>query len=123
MTAIIHFSTVQAEASLDHPRPERLLSAHNPARLTRNFYTHASGALSAGEWCCEPGRWRIAFAASKAEYFHVLEGRLSIADESGLAVHFRAGEGGVIPAGFTGVFTVHEAVRKHYVVFELGDAQ
>lgn len=118
MPQIIHFSRAEAEPELDYPRPERLLSEHNPRRLTRNFYTDPSGMLSTGEWCCEPGRWRIAFAANKMEYFNVLSGSLSIEDENGASVSFQPGEGGVIPAGFRGVFTVLTPVRKHYVVLE-----
>lgn len=118
MPEIIHFSRAEAETQVDYPRPDRLLSEHNPRRLTRNFYTDPSGMLSAGEWRCEPGRWRIAFAANKMEYFHVLSGSLCIESEAGDCTNFQAGEGGVIPAGFRGVFTVLTPVRKHYVVLE-----
>jgi len=121
LATILHFGQETAEVQVDHPRPDRLLSAHSPRRETRNFYTHPSGVFSAGEWRCESGRWHIVFAADKAEYFHVLEGRLSIEDEMGRRVEFLPGQGGVIPAGFKGVFTVHESVRKHYVVLELGE--
>lgn len=118
MPEIIHFSHAEAEVEVDFPRPDRLLSEHSPRRLTRNFYTDPSGSFSAGEWRCEPGRWRIAFAANKAEYFHVLQGRLCIENEAGQRTEFGAGEAGVIPAGFRGVFTVLTPVCKHYVVFE-----
>ena len=113
---IVHFSLAQAPVEVDYPRPDRLLSEHNPRRETCNFY--AAGGVSAGIWSCEPGRWRIAFAGHKHEYFHVLEGRLAIEDEQGLRREFGPGEAGLIPAGFRGVFQVLEPVRKHYVVIE-----
>ena len=64
----------------------------------------------------ETGRWRIAFAADKEEFFAVLEGRVRLWDADGVAVEVRAGDAAVIPAGFRGEFEVCEPVRKFYVV-------
>lgn len=97
------------------PKPERLV-AGNPARTTWNHFER--NGMSAGLWACEPGAWRIAFAADTNEFFHVLEGRIRITDASGHAQEFGPGDACVIPAGFTGLFEVLEAVRKHYVLVE-----
>lgn len=99
----------------DHPRPDRRL-AGNPLRSTWNLYD-AQG-VSAGIWACEPGAWHIAFADDKDEYFHVLAGRLRIADQDGNTKEFGPGDACIIPAGFRGIFEVLEAVRKHYVLIE-----
>jgi len=99
----------------DHPKPGRLVRG-NPLRATRNLYASADGQLSCGIWNCEVGAWKIDFPASKEEYFHVLEGRIRITGESGVAAEFGPGQACVIPAGFKGLFEVLEPVSKHYVV-------
>ena len=102
-------------AEFDHPRPDRLVEG-NPLRTTWNHFTHKG--VDAGVWACEPGAWRIAFAPGKDEFFHVLQGQIQITNEEGVSKHFGPGDAGVIPAGFTGVFEVLEAVRKHYVIVD-----
>jgi uncharacterized cupin superfamily protein len=101
----------------DRPRPDRLLRG-NPARHTWSLFQSARGDVDCGVWTCETGAWRIAFAANKDEFFHVLAGRLRITGEDGEAREFGPGDAGVIPAGFSGTFEVIEPVRKHYVVIE-----
>ena len=64
------------------------------------------------------GAWRIAFDERSDEYFHVLEGRIRISDEHGVASEFGPGDACVIPAGFTGTFTVLAPVKKHYVMIK-----
>lgn len=111
------FTGATTAPEYDRPRPERLV-AGNPLRTTWNHYAH--GGMAAGVWACEPGAWRIAFAAGKDEFFHVLEGRIRIIDDVGVAREFGPGDACVIPAGFTGLFEVLEPVRKHYVLIERG---
>ena len=113
------FHQQHPEAVLDYPKPERLVRG-NPARHTWNHFSSSQGDVSAGIWACEPGAWRIAFAANKDEFFTVLEGRVRITDADGLAHEVGPGEAAVIPAGFAGVFEVLEAVRKYYVVVDRG---
>lgn len=109
------FAGAATPPEFDRPRPDRLVSG-NPLRTTCNHYGHAG--LSAGIWSCEVGAWRIAFAEGKDEFFHVLEGRIRITDEDGLAREFGPGDACVIPGGFNGLFEVLEPVRKHYVVMD-----
>lgn len=116
--AIIHFSTIdQRQPTIDCPSADRSLGIP-PQRTTWEAYSGEKEALSIGEWECEPGAWRITFHAHRHEFFHVLSGRLRLIDTAGLATDFGPGEAGVIPAGFTGVFEVVEAVRKRYVMFD-----
>ena len=103
--------------SVDHPRADRLLRG-NPRRETWPLYESADGVTSVGIWSCEPGMWRIAFAAGKEEYFFVLEGHVRLHDAQGVAVDVRVGEAAVIPAGFEGAFEVVQAVRKHFVLVD-----
>jgi uncharacterized protein len=112
---LTHFTGAATTPSFDHPRPDRLEEG-NPLRTTWNHYENRG--VSAGVWACEPGAWRIAFAEGKDEFFHVLEGRICISDAENVACEFGPGDAGVIPSGFTGVFRVLEAVRKHYVIID-----
>lgn len=116
--AIVRFDTPAGEPELDRPRRDRL-EAGDPLRRTWTLYEAPQGDLSAGLWACEVGRWRIAFPAGKDEYFFLLEGIVRLHDgERGSYTEFRAGQGGVIPGGFTGAFEVVEPVRKHFVVVD-----
>lgn len=115
LTAFAHADT---PASVDRPRPERLVDG-NPLRTTWNHFER--DGMSAGLWSCAPGAWRIAFADDTDEFFHVLSGRIRITDEAGLARVFGPGEACVIPAGFKGVFEVLEPVTKHYVFVKRGE--
>ena len=116
--AIVRFDAPTGEPALDRPRRDRL-EAGDPLRRTWTLYEAPQGDLSAGIWSCEVGRWRIAFPAGKDEYFFLLEGVVRLHDgERGGCTEFRAGQGGVIPGGFTGAFEVVEPVRKHFVVVD-----
>lgn len=55
---------------------------------------------------------------SAARLSEVLEGRIRIIDDAGVAHAFGPGDACVIPAGFTGLFEVLEPVRRHYVLIE-----
>ena len=112
---LTHFATADSQPAFDYPRPDRLEEG-NPLRTTWNHYEH--NGVNAGLWACEPGAWRIEFAEGKDEFFHVIEGRIRITNSEGVARDFGPGDAGVIPAGFTGVFRVLEAVRKHYMIID-----
>lgn len=115
MPQLVAFSAAVSEPAFDHPRPDRLVHG-NPLRTTWAHYENALDGISCGVWACEQGAWRIAFDEHSHEYFHVLEGRLRITDEAGLAQEFGPGEACLIPAGFNGTFEVLEPVRKHYMM-------
>lgn len=115
MPALVAFADAVSAPAHDHPKPERLVKG-NPLRTTWEHYSNPSGEVSCGVWACEPGAWRIAFDECSDEYFHVLEGRIRIADAEGNAREFGPGDACVIPAGFNGTFEVLEPVKKHYMM-------
>ena len=102
---------------LDQPRAERRVQGA-PQRKT--WTLHESGPMSAGVWECEPGRWRIVFPPQRQEFFHVLQGRVRLHDAAGACTEIGPGQGAVIPPGFEGEFEVLEAVRKQFVLVDLG---
>jgi len=115
MKTIVLLDTTEPDTpTLDRPRPDRLV-AGTPLRKT--WLLHEAGPASAGVWECEPGRWRIAFPATRQEYFHVLSGRVRLHGPDG-ATDIGPGQGAVIPPGFEGEFEVLEAVRKQFVLVD-----
>ncbi|MBV1776650.1 DUF861 domain-containing protein [Burkholderiaceae bacterium DAT-1] len=102
---------------IDRPREDRRVQG-NPERTTFNHYDSPDKMVSAGIWQCQPGKWRIQFAADKEEFFAVLAGRVRVADAQDQGHEVGPGEALVIPAGFTGSFEVIEAVRKYYVIVD-----
>lgn len=117
MSALIAFTDPAPAAVEDRPAAGRAIG-QAPRRLTAERYAAEDGALSIGDWACEPGAWRIRFHPGRHEFFHVLEGRIRITDEAGTAREFGPGDACVIPAGFAGVFEVLEAVKKRYVMLD-----
>ena len=115
--SLITFERSDVPVTHDHPKPERLVRG-NPLRRTYSHYASAGGEVDAGIWECEPGAWNIDFAATRDEFFHVLEGRIRITSAAGEAKEFGPGMPCVIPAGFKGLFEVLEPVRKIYVMIE-----
>jgi len=117
MPALIHFSDPAPAPVEDRPAPERSIGTP-PRRLSAERYSADDGALSMGDWACEPGAWRIAFHPARHEFFQVIRGRLRIVDAVGQAREFGPGDSGIIPAGFVGTFEVLEAVTKRYVMLD-----
>jgi len=115
--SVIHFADPAPAAVEDHPAVERAIGAP-PRRLTAERYAADNGALSIGDWHCEPGAWRIAFHPGRHEFFQVISGRLRIVDTKGVVREFGPGDAGIIPAGFTGTFEVLERVSKRYVMLD-----
>lgn len=84
------------------PRPRMNVTATSP-----------SGAISAGVWCCRPSRFTFIYDTD--EYVHLVEGRVTVV--AGRHVH-QLGPGSTVmfPKGLTTEWTVHEAVRKVFVL-------
>lgn len=115
--ALIHFADPAPAAVEDRPAPERAIGPA-PRRLTAERYAADGGAISMGDWSCEPGAWKIRFHGRRHEFFHVLEGRIRISDANGTAREYGPGDACIIPAGFEGIFEVLEAVKKRYVMLD-----
>ena len=97
------------------PAPERLISGH-PAQTMHNLFTSADGRFNSGIWECEPGAWRVIF--SESEFCHLIEGEIIVSGDDGSERTFRAGDGFVSPAGFTGVWNVTKRTKKYYAMYE-----
>ncbi len=81
------------------------------------FFTNASGNVSAGVWQCTPCTERIRDYPYDQCCF-VLEGSLTITDDSGHAETFVPGDSFVIPRGFNGLWQMTEAYKNFFVTVE-----
>jgi uncharacterized protein len=73
----------------------------------------SSDGVRAGVWACTPGSWVAEYP--KLEMFFVLEGRVTLRPRVGDPIEVESGGTCVVPAGWTGSWTVHEAVRKVWI--------
>lgn len=80
------------------------------------FYKDEERNITSGTWECEPGASRWEFE-TRGEIIHVLSGRMTVQRDGEEAVELSAGSGAVFPIGWCGVWTVHETLRKVYVIY------
>ncbi len=111
--ASVCFALPEGPGQLLSLAPGRLLRGE-PVREDWPHFETADGRLSAGIWRGTPGAWRVDFPAGQYEFFTVLSGRGAVRSDSGETRPFGPGEAVLMPAGFHGVFEVHETVTKQY---------
>jgi len=83
---------------------------------SRVAFTSDDERILAGTWECEPGvsRWEF---LDRGEAIHVLSGRMTVQRDGENPVEVAAGTSAVFPIGWCGVWTVHETLRKSYVIY------
>ena len=103
-----------AEKPLGQPSAEPLTGEI----LTRSevFFTSADDKILSGTWECEPGASRWEFL-QRGEIIHVLSGRMTVQSDGEEGVELSAGSSAVFELGWCGVWTVHETLRKVFVVY------
>ena len=112
--AIVLHGTDQAVLGPHTPKPTSSTAGQTEAALT--VWTAAGGAET-GVWEATPGT----FTATREGYHEVcqiLSGRATITPAGGAPVVVGPGDTLVTPAGWIGVWDVHETLRKTYVVFD-----
>lgn len=93
------------------PRPTVI--AGDPRERSRDVSVH--NRLEAGVWDCTPGTFPFR-RDGYDEVFCVLAGHATLSFDGGMSFDLRPGSMIVTPAGSTGTWTVHEHVRKAYVI-------
>jgi uncharacterized cupin superfamily protein len=73
--------------------------------------------IVAGSWESEPGisRWEF---LSRGEFIHVIAGRMTVQEDGQEPLELTTGMSAVFPMGWTGIWTVHETLRKVFVIFK-----
>ena len=81
------------------------------------FFTNAAGNVNAGVWECTSCTERIRDYPFDQCCF-VLEGSLTVIDESGHAETFKPGDAFIIPRGFNGDWRMTERYRNFFITVE-----
>lgn len=82
-----------------------------------NVFETEDGRISSGTWETEPGQSRWEFL-TRGEIIHVLSGNMSVQRDGNDEVQLSAGDTAYFPIGWTGTWTVHERLRKVYVIYK-----
>lgn len=83
----------------------------------RVFFTDEEHGIISGTWESEPGvsRWEF---LQRGEIIQVLSGRMTVHEDGGEPVELTPGMTAIFPLGWSGVWTVHERLRKMFVIFQ-----
>lgn len=80
----------------------------------RVIHKGPGGTSECGLWICTPGVWRC--EVERDEFCHFLEGRATYVHDTGEVIEITPDTAAVFPAGWAGVCTVHETVKKVYMI-------
>ena len=89
----------------------------DPVETGYNFFTDASGQLTAGVWECTPCTTQTD-SYPVDELCYILSGTVVISDDAGHSETFKAGDCFVIPKGSSCTWHMPETTRKYYVIFD-----
>ncbi len=108
---VIHASALtEADLDLDDLDPTKIVSG---APKIRSLSLHDSADLAVGVWQHSAG---VSRDIEADEIFVVLSGRATIEITDGPTLEVGPGDVGLLPAGAQTVWTIHESLRKIYVV-------
>jgi len=99
-----------------HLESEKVLEGE-PVETGYNYFTNATGQLTAGVWEVTPCKSRID-AQPADEFCYIIKGTVTLTDDDGNAETFTAGQCYVVPKGFPYIWHNTEPVRKFYVIFD-----
>jgi uncharacterized protein len=108
-------SSQEMEEALLTPPSATPLSGDITVR-SRVVYTSPGAEIVSGTWESEPGEARWEFD-TRGEIIYVLSGRMTVTEDGGEPVEIAAGTTAYFPVGWTGVWKVHEKLRKIFVVY------
>lgn len=72
------------------------------------------GRSECGIWLCTPGKWLC--EVTRDEFCHFLEGSCTYVRDDGEVIEITPGTAAFFPEGWKGVCTVHETIRKLYMI-------
>ena len=102
-----------ADAELEDWGPLPEATGHPMA--THGVTVWEEGDASAGIWQCEagPSRWTL----DTNEVIYLVSGRMTVTPDGGEPSEVGTGDVAVFPVGWTGMWDIHETVRKVYSIF------
>ncbi|WP_220476917.1 cupin domain-containing protein [Massilia cavernae] len=118
MTQMIRFNDIEPKITEQFPDEDKRIKG-KPLRTSQEYFANAVHGVRAGTWKAEAGSYRIELADTKHEFFHILTGKVQIALPDGSGVkEYAAGDTGIIPPGFKGIFEIVVPASKFWVVTE-----
>lgn len=94
------------------PQPDALSGAsHSSGRL---LFKGPGNSPECGIWVCTPGKWEC--HVTRDEFCHFLAGRCTYVRDDGEVIEIRPDTIAFFPKDWRGVCTVHETVRKVYMI-------
>jgi len=85
-----------------------------PVAVTSVTCVERNDGVETGIWECTPGRWRRQL--EQQEFCHCIKGRCTFTPDGGEPLTIEAGDALMLPANSTGIWDIHETVRKTYVL-------
>ena len=73
-----------------------------------------NGESECGLWICTPGKWEC--HVTRDEFCHFLEGRSTYVHENGDVIEITPDTAAFFPKDWKGVCTVHETIKKVYMI-------
>jgi uncharacterized cupin superfamily protein len=100
---------------------EKPLGQPSAEPLTGEILTRAqvfldNETVTSGTWECEPGASRWEFT-TRGEVIYVIKGSMTVHEDGDEPVLLTVGSSCIFPIGWKGVWTVHETLRKVFVVY------
>ena len=86
----------------------------SPTMKTWIEHKTADGKFLTGFWEATPGTYHVTYKAD--ELVHMFEGKLTLTEDGGETKHYSPGDSFLVPAGFTGVWTIDERIRKIFAI-------
>jgi uncharacterized cupin superfamily protein len=108
-------SSELVEKLLAQPSAEPL-SGEILVRSRADFFSEDRKVV-AGVWESDPGESRWEFL-ERGELIHVVAGRMTVVEDGGEPAEVTAGTSAYFPIGWVGTWTVHEKLRKFFVVYK-----
>lgn len=110
-TALTHLVVGGAQLPQPTAKPTSLTGQHESTLV---LWDDGSGS-SSGIWECEPGT----FTATRDDFTEVCQivsGRATVVGEDGTSAELAPGSLLILPQGWRGTWTVHETIRKTWVM-------
>jgi uncharacterized cupin superfamily protein len=102
------------QAELEAPQPKPTAVTPGLVEASTTIWESVDGKTSVGVWECSPGSF-TAHRDGYSEICQLLTGSVTVDTDGEGSVTLHAGDTLVMPDGWSGVWHVHEQLRKTYV--------
>lgn len=104
-----------AGLSLPQPKPKPTSIEGDQVEAEAMLWKSDDGLVEVGVWECSPGRFSAA-REDNSEICHIISGRATLSGPQGVTREVGPGELILLPLGWRGEWTIHQTVRKLYMI-------